>query len=47
MRMRIKYFLTKDGISIEDKNSNKIVMSSSGIEINSSKDIKLVAAQNI
>ena len=42
-----KVLLTKDGISIEDRNSNKIVMSSSGIEINSSKDLKLVASQNI
>lgn len=42
-----KVYMSTDGILIQDKNSNKIEMTSSGIEINSPKDIKLVATQNI
>lgn len=39
--------LNSDGITIQDKSSNKIVMSSGGIEINSPSDITLKATGNI
>lgn len=39
--------MNEDGISITDKSGNKIVMSSSGIEINSASDVTISASQNI
>ncbi len=34
--------MNTDGITIQDKNNNKITLSSSGIELNTPSDIKLI-----
>lgn len=42
-----KIYLNEDGIALTDLSKNKITMTSSGIELNSASDIKLVAKGDI